>query len=94
MARPLRIEYAGAVYHVMGRGNHGPTLYLDDRDRKSWLDALGLCEHATVPRRWVSEHLGMRHASRVTQAIRQVRGSRDERVAALKRRLERPAKTV
>jgi hypothetical protein len=22
MARPLRIEYAGAVYHVMARGNH------------------------------------------------------------------------
>jgi hypothetical protein len=33
MARPLRIEYAGAVYHVMARGNHGQSLFADDQDR-------------------------------------------------------------
>ena len=34
MARPLRIEYAGAVYHVMARGNHGQSLFADDQDRQ------------------------------------------------------------
>jgi len=41
MARPLRIEYAGAVYHVMARGNQGRALWRDDRDRLRFLDTLG-----------------------------------------------------
>ena len=34
MARKLRIEFAGAAYHVMSRGNQGRDIYDDDRDRK------------------------------------------------------------
>ena len=41
MARQIRIEYAGATYHVMARGNHGQAIYGDDQDRKLWLEALG-----------------------------------------------------
>jgi hypothetical protein len=37
MARPVRIEYAGAVYHVMARGNQGQKICADDGDRKMWL---------------------------------------------------------
>jgi REP element-mobilizing transposase RayT len=45
MARPLRIEYPGAAYHVMARGNHGQPIYRDDRDRARFLETLGLaCE--------------------------------------------------
>jgi putative transposase len=45
MARPLRIEYAGAVYHVMARGNQGQTIYRDDKDRQRFLETLGeACE--------------------------------------------------
>jgi len=33
MARKIRIEYAGAAYHVMARGNQGRDIYADDRDR-------------------------------------------------------------
>ena len=40
MARPLRIEYAGAVYHVMARGNQGQPIFRDDRDRRVWLATL------------------------------------------------------
>jgi hypothetical protein len=40
MARPLRIEYAGAVYHVMARGDHGQAVYVDDLDRRLWLRTL------------------------------------------------------
>ena len=32
MARPLRIEYAGAVYHLMARGNHAQSIFADDQD--------------------------------------------------------------
>ena len=33
MARPLRIEYEGAVYHVMACGNGGDDLFRDDEGR-------------------------------------------------------------
>ncbi|SPE61706.1 hypothetical protein SBV1_740039 [Verrucomicrobia bacterium] len=41
MARALRIEYPGAIYHVMARGNQGQKIYADDGDRKLWLSTLG-----------------------------------------------------
>ena len=41
MSRPIRIEYAGAVYHVMARGNGGQPIYADDGDRQMWLATLG-----------------------------------------------------
>ena len=40
MPRPLRIEYPGAVYHVMARGNHGGPIFKDDLDRKCFLETL------------------------------------------------------
>ncbi len=40
MARPLRIEYPEAVYHVMARGNQGRRLFKDDKDRKRFLQTL------------------------------------------------------
>ena len=40
MARPLRIEYAGAVYHVMARGNQGQKIGADDPDRQMWVATL------------------------------------------------------
>ncbi len=40
MARPLRIEYPGAFYHIINRGNAGESIYADDRDRRKFLDYL------------------------------------------------------
>ena len=40
MARPLRIEFAGAIYHVMSRGNARQDIVLDDADREKRLDWL------------------------------------------------------
>ena len=40
MARPLRIEYEGAVYHVTSRGNARAKIYLTDGDRLEFLDVL------------------------------------------------------
>jgi len=41
MTRPLRIEYAGALYHVTARGNARERIFLDDDDRREWLGLLG-----------------------------------------------------
>ena len=41
MARPLRIEFAGALYHLTARGDRREAIYDDDRDRESFLDVLG-----------------------------------------------------
>lgn len=40
MARPLRLEYAGALYHVTSRGDRREDIYLDDGDRNRWLEVL------------------------------------------------------
>jgi hypothetical protein len=40
MARPLKIEYPGAYYHVMNRGNRREDIFLIDKDRKVFLDGL------------------------------------------------------
>lgn len=40
MARPLRIEFPGAVYHVTSRGNARQDIVADDRDRTQWLTLL------------------------------------------------------
>lgn len=37
MARPLRVEYPGAVYHVINRGNAGEKLFRSNRDREKFL---------------------------------------------------------
>ena len=41
MARPLRIEYAGAHYHVTSRGNERKSIFRDDEDREKFLELLG-----------------------------------------------------
>jgi hypothetical protein len=37
MARPIRVEFEGAVYHVTARGNERKPIYRDDRDRERFL---------------------------------------------------------
>lgn len=38
MARPLRIEYPGAVYHITSRGNEQRPIFRDDFDRQQFVD--------------------------------------------------------
>ena len=40
MPRQPRVEYAGAIYHVMSRGDRGRKIYLDDVDRQDFLKTL------------------------------------------------------
>ena len=50
MARPLRIQYPGAIYHVTSRGNARNPIFRDDLDRKTFLDLL---ETVTEDSRWL-----------------------------------------
>ena len=42
MARSLRIEFSGAVYHVTSRGNTKQNIYINDEDRQKFLLILTL----------------------------------------------------
>lgn len=45
MPRSLRIEYPGAIYHVMNRGDRRENIFLNDEDRERFLKTLGqACE--------------------------------------------------
>lgn len=41
MARPLRIEYPGALYHITSRGNAGQKIFRSDKDRSVFQQLLG-----------------------------------------------------
>lgn len=40
MPRHVRVEYPGAFYHVMARGDRGENIFLDDKDREQILQTL------------------------------------------------------
>jgi REP element-mobilizing transposase RayT len=41
MARPLRLQFDGAIYHVTSRGNAREDIFDDDADRHTFLECLG-----------------------------------------------------
>ena len=41
MARPLRLEFPGALYHISSRGDQREDIYLGKGDRRLFLDVLG-----------------------------------------------------
>ena len=41
MARKIRVEYSGAVYHVLNRGDRREPIFKDDLDRHRFLETLG-----------------------------------------------------
>ena len=40
MTRPLRLEFAGALYHVTSRGDRREDIYEDDEDCQTFLHLL------------------------------------------------------
>ena len=58
MSRPLRIEFPGAYYHVMNRGNRREDIFLTDKDRTVFLDGLAdSCETYRIKLIAYSEYL-------------------------------------
>ena len=51
MPRKLRIEYPGAIYHVINRGDRREDIFRDDADRTRFLETLGeACRKTGVAR--------------------------------------------
>ena len=50
MARPLRLEYPGALWHITSRGNEQRPIFLDDEDRLAFL---ALLARAIVRHDWI-----------------------------------------
>jgi REP element-mobilizing transposase RayT len=55
MGKPLRVEYAGAVYHITSRGNEKRAIFLEDEDPvelleklKDYHDRFGILIHSYV----------------------------------------------
>ena len=47
MARKLRVQYPGAIYHVMNRGDRRAAIFFEDEDRELFLETLGeVCHKA------------------------------------------------
>ncbi|MBE0544576.1 MAG: hypothetical protein IH623_24825 [Verrucomicrobia bacterium] len=60
MARKLRVQYPGAIYHVLNRGDRGEPIFRDDEDRQRLLSARWAALHNQD---WIAERLrmGCRH---------------------------------
>ncbi len=88
MARPLRIEFAGALYHVMARGNERKAIVREDASRSiaAYVARRRFGYRATE----VALALGYRSPSSVTRAVARVKSSMSrlqETVAALEAEL-------
>jgi len=67
LARPWRIQYGGAYYHVLSRGNEGRSIFFDDGDRKLFL-------HASLPNLSMAmQWLGLTYSA-VSHIVKDVRG--------------------
>ena len=42
MAKPLRLEFSSALYHVTSRGDRREDIFLGDDDSSDWLEVLGI----------------------------------------------------
>ncbi len=85
MARSLRVEYAGARYHIMCRGNQSRQIFEKDEDADLFVRTLGevcvrnqVVVHAwcllryrfPVSVAWTSQTLSMGHYTTVSRAMR------------------------
>jgi len=52
MPLPLRIEYPGACYHVMSRGDQREAIFTDDKDRAEFLRTL-----TPMNQKWIAQRL-------------------------------------
>jgi hypothetical protein len=72
MARPLRLEYAGALYHLTSRGNARADIFAGDEERRLVLELLGFgnllnaARYSALQRAWAHRqsvvHLIAHHA--------------------------------
>ena len=88
MARERRIEYAGAIYHVMARGDRREDIVLDDDDRLRFEETL---QEVVEKNGWVTKRLFMGAPGAVSRAIREARElvMEDRKVRSQQRKIEK-----
>ena len=79
MARPLRIEYPGAFYHVMNRGQSRRNIFMENKGRQRFLDLLA--DIARLKHEEIGKAVGLENTSSVSSAYLLMK----ERVAKEKR---------
>ena len=86
MARPLRFQYPGAVYHVMARGDGGKRIFIGKEDPESFVHWLGRgCQshgwrvHAWglmgMNNDWLANRLCMGHPAAMSQVVNRMRNA-------------------
>ena len=55
MPRNLRLQYPGAIYHVMNRGDQSENIFRDDEDRLKFLSTLGAATHNRQSQREIND---------------------------------------
>jgi hypothetical protein len=95
MARPLRIEYPGALYHITARGNARQGIYQDDQDRQRFLDLLcreaapqAVLERSTRAAFQATVYLLRRAANLSLREVREVAGISPSRISQIQRLIE------
>jgi len=63
MARPLRIAYSGAYYHVTSGGNEQKDVLKSRKDQEKFLDYL-MSARAVLRHVWQSDYTAIRSAAR------------------------------
>jgi hypothetical protein len=56
MARPLRIQYEGAIYHLVSRGHRREEILRNDVDRKRFLQS-SQRSGTTINLKWIGRRL-------------------------------------
>jgi len=85
------VEYPGAFYHVMARGNRRERIFRDDFGhlRHGWYWGSRLLVERTVARQsWIAERLAMRSTANVSQQVRRHRLKNPKLPAPLKAYLQ------
>ena len=78
MARKLRVEYPGAIYHVMNRGDRREPIFKDDQDRIRFIATLGgdLREGRVGSPRLLPDEQSFHHGGMERQETAEQRASR------------------
>ena len=77
MPRKSRIEFAGAHYPVINRGNYKDWIFKTEGAQRSFLECLKLCCEA--PNRWIAERLNMGASSSVQSLVSRHRKQKHEK---------------
>jgi len=87
MPRKLRVQYLGAIYHVMNRGGRREAIFADDEDRHGFVAALGqACEktggqvhaYCLMSLKWISQRLKMGTWTYVSNCLGQKRNENEK----------------